>query len=308
MWQPLSKILNFIGRVRIPVGPPNVTVMVGRANAPDALSSIDWKRFASAEALYDVWAPPKGSRWTPYHCVPLFAALQTLPRNQFGPTDEETVKTIEMGPLLTPAVDLKPLGASWASERAWVILDLPGPQSVALAVRFVAAGFQPVCTFDHWPHPMGLVKAHVVLAQLLRHASSIEKLRPYLQPDAAPLWICDRNRLGTQPGRPKQFDNRYFLDDSILPSAKTLKEADIRHIICVMPTPAHRPCDDLRAYFRDLKKEGFQIDAAALSDPALTLFELPPATFQVDFTQHGYQRSSAGGFGRLIPEPSSSSG
>jgi len=305
----LLKILDAVGRLRIPIGPPRAHVSVGRYNAPDALSSTDWTRFTEAEALFDVWGPPPKSPWTPYHCVPLFAALQAIPKGMIGPMEEEIAKGFEAGPLLEAAVHLKPVGEAWANERAWVILDLLGPQSVALAVRFVAGGFQPVCTFDHWPHPRGLLKPEIILSQLLRHAGSIEKLRPYLRPDSPPVWVCDRARLGTRRGLPNEFDNRYFLDDSILPTAQTLVKAGISRIICVVPDPDQLPREDLRAYFRDLKNEGFNhIDGAALSDPNLTLFEFPSSLFEVNFKQWGFQRSNAGGFGRLIPEPSSSSG
>ena len=43
-------------------------------------------------------------------------------------------------------------------------------------------------------------------------------VRRELVDQSPPVYICDRNRLGTTPGRPRDFDNRYFLDDSILPS------------------------------------------------------------------------------------------
>lgn len=273
------------------------------------MSSTDWKRYADAETLFDVWGPPPGSLWTPYHCVPLFAALQSLRKDHFGPTPTTQANEIESGELLEGAVHLKPLGEAWAGERAGVLLDVPGPQSVALAVRLVAAGYQPICTFDHWPHARGLLKPEIILSQLLRHAGSIAKLRNGLRPDAPPLWICDSDRLGTRRGHPDEFDNRYFLDDSILPSAETLAQAGIARLICVVPTALHTPRDDVRAYFRDLKKIGFHhIDGAALNDPALTRFEFPLGVFDIKFSQIGYKRSNAGGFGRLIPEPSSSSG
>lgn len=308
MSPPWSKWINWIGRIRLPLGPSRTRVTVGDPNGPDALASTDWKRFARPEPLYDVWGPPPGSRWTPYHSVPLFAALDTLPRDGFGPLRPDLATGFETGSLLEPAVHLRPIGASWANERAWVILDLLGPQSVPLAVRFVAAGFQPVCTFDHWPHPAGLLKPEIILAQLLRHAGSMEKLRPALTPDAPPLWICDRARLGTRGGLPHEFDNRYYLDDSSLPAPEIIKQAGISQIICIVPEPLQPPRDDLRTYFRDLREDGFtQIHGVALNNPQLTLFEFPARTYDIKFRKTGYQRSGAGGFGQLIPDPGSGS-
>jgi hypothetical protein len=310
MWRRLSKILDGIGRIRPHVGPPRVPMFVGNARAPDALGSMDWTRFVDPESLFDVWGPPPGSPWAPYHCVPLFAALQTLTRGTFGPTEDATARQhFENSPVLEAAVQARPFGHKWAAEGAWVILDLHGPASVALAVGFVAAGFQPVCTFDHWPHPRALLKPEFILSQLLRHAGSIARLRPALRFDAPPLWICDSARFGVRRGRPNEFDNRYFLDDSILPSKQALAEAGVGHIICLVPSATVRPTQDLCAYFRDLRAEGFtNIHGAALDDPDLTPFNFHPDVFQIRFDRYGYVRSNAGGFGRLIPEPSSSSG
>jgi hypothetical protein len=44
-----------------------------------------------------------------------------------------------------------------------LIIDLPGPQSVALAAA-LATAFCPVFTFDNWPHPLGVVPSHLTLA------------------------------------------------------------------------------------------------------------------------------------------------
>jgi len=309
MWQPLSKLLNFFGKIPFVFKPSRVSLTVGQPDGRDARFSEDWKNYLRPEPLYENWGPVPGSTWEHYHCVPLFAALQTIPDNQTGPTHLNMVRQIEGNGHLTDELMKVPLGEGWASRQSWVILDIPGPSAVAVSVRMIAAGFQPVCTFDHWPHPQGLIKSEIILAQLLRYASSVQRLRDQLKMESPPLWICDRNRLGTRRGTPNQFDNRYFLDDSILPSADVLRRAGIQHIICMVPGPSDQPTDDLRAYFRDLRKDNFaQITGVALSDSSLELFSFPEDTFTIDFKQRGFSRSDAGGFGQLIPQPSSSSG
>src|SRR5690606_23944131 len=130
-----------------------------------------------------------------------------------------------------------------------------------------------------------------------------------LTQSAAPLYICDRERLGSRTAVTNEFDNRYFLDDSILPSKDVLAREGIMQIVCVVPDESAKPSDDLRAYFRDLKKEGFSaIYGASATLPELKRFSFPEDTFDIQFSRWGYQRSDAGGFGRLIPEPSSSGG
>jgi hypothetical protein len=309
MWQPLWKMLDALGRLRFALGPAKVSINVGAAGATDARGGSDWRQFRTAEALYDVWGPVPGSRWEPYHCVPLFAALDTLRQGEAWPTGNEEAERIEQRTHLDGAATMTPLGGNWAEEGVWVILDLPGVDAVTLAVRFVLAGFQPVCTFDHWPHPAGLLKPERILAQMLRFAPLLAEARRDRTTHAPPLWICDRERLGTRRGHANEFDNRYFLDDSLLPGTDTLREAGIRHIICVVPEPADPPIEDLAAYLDALRKVGFaEIHGAALNGPELDVFSFPFGRVPKRFKQAGYQRSAAGGFGRLIPEESSSSG
>jgi hypothetical protein len=317
MWQPLSRILDALGRFRLPIGPSAVRVLVGNPNGADALGGFEWQRYTTAEALYEVWGPIPESPWEPYHCVPLFAALGALKPDvsgfgspfAAGPTTPELAANVELPPHLDGAARGEALGQSWAGAGVWVILDLPGVQSVTLATRLIRAGYQPVCTFDHWPHPAGLLHPEWILGHLLRFASTVAGARQSLTPASPPLWICDRERLGTRPGNPHEFDNRYFLDDSLLPGPDTLRRAGIQHIVCVVPDATCNPLEDLHAYFDALRKEGFaDIHGAALNDPELHPFDFVPRATPSRFSGEGYQRSASGGFGRLIPEVSSSSG
>lgn len=309
MWRPLSNLLDRLGRARISYRSHRTTLTAGDPGAADSQGSLGWRAYTDPEALHDVWGPVPGGPWEPYHCVPLFASLTSLRRDRIGPTSPELVREIEGNGKLAGDVMRRPLGSGWAAASSLVILDLPGPTSVAAAVRMIGARFQPVCTFDNWPHERGLLKVEVTLAQLLRYAAQVAELRAALNPLSPPLLICDRQRLGTRAGSPREFDNRYFLDDSILPSVETLRRAGIRQIICVVPEREDPPRDDLRAYFRDLRQEGCNaIYGAAWSDHGMETFSFPDPVFQVKFRQSGFRRSDAGGFGQLIPEPSSSGG
>ncbi len=311
MWQLLSKLLNTLGNPLVKTSNifSKVSITIGNPAARDAMDATYWRDYAEQEKLFDVWGPVAGSPWEPYHCVPLFAALTTIAKERTGPTDPDRVREIEGNGHLGTTLLEKPLGQSWAADRAWVILDLPGATSVAAAIRLMAAGFQPVCTFDNWPHQAGLIKSEIILAQLLRYAAHARERRQYLTKDSPPLWVCDRNRLGASLPRPRDFDNRYYLDDSILPAPDTLKKNGIATILCIVPETTDMPCPDLRAYFRDLRKDGFlDIYGVAFRDPELTPFRFSDAVYTVNFKQSGFHRSDAGGFGTLIPEPSSSGG
>jgi hypothetical protein len=339
MWRPWSKGLELLGRIRLRA--PfrwRRTLRVGDPNAPDAMASTGWREYLDAERLYDVWGPHPESAWSAFHCVPLFAALDSLRHAEIGPArlpepgdpkawPGEFIQTVE--PMAPPAdspapqdpfaprppelVALPPgarQGAPpppWLTRDTWTILDLPGPRAVEAAVWLVeAAGCQPVCTFDNWPHPKGVLKAEHVLAELLRWATTMAVARRSLDPSAPPVWICDSERLGRLKPRPGDFDNRYYLDDSILPGVDLLRRAGLRRAIYVTAVEKE-PLVDLDGYFRDLIAAGFGVLQVTLSDPALepsplrlpAVPRMPPSDFR---------RSGAGGFGQDVPHPSSGGG
>lgn len=298
MWRLWSGILEALGRLRLRLFTIRRKVAVGDPRGADAEGGLRWQEFRTPEALFRVWGPLEGSPWEPFHCVPLFASLDRIQRNLIGPAreDREAVLPREVRP-----------GASappWALPGTFLVLDLPGPVSVELATWLItSAGVQPVCTFDHWPHPKGVLKPERILAELLRWAGTVADARGRIEGDAPPVWICDSDRLGTRQGSPGEFDNRYFLDDSVLPGPEYLRRARIQRVLYLCEPGDPNPVADLEAWFADLLAAGL---------PVLTL----PAWFQGEPTpfvtpsllrtppRKGFHRSAAGGFGTEIPQPS----
>jgi hypothetical protein len=373
MWQRWSRLLEALGRLRVPMRIHAGDVSVGDPTAPDAAGGDGWKDFQTAEALFRVWGPLAGSPWEPYHAVPLFAALDRVKVRALGPTPLREVEGGEGGTPAGPGSGLigaapvqappsaapgaaggggeKPGGfmgwlqglastkprppaarefrlpahvrpgappPDWAVPGTLVVVDLPGRTTVEAAAWLVVdAGLQPVCTFDHWPHRKGLLRAERVLAELLRWASTLGEARGRIATDAPPLWICDATRLGTFKGSPGEFDNRYYLDDSILPAPAVLRPAGIERVVYLgwggdeqspdAPGPTGEvPVADLVEWFTELLGAGIEVLHAPVGDPALSLrpFQAPPK--RRVFSSAGYRRSAAGGFGTEIPEPSSS--
>lgn len=302
MWRPWSKLLELLGGVSFPLAHTQRRVGVGDPEAPDALGGFEWRRWARPEALHELWGPVPGSPWVPFHCVPLFAALERVLPAGVGPRPRERVPE--------PPAHARP-GASapsWAAAGTWVIADLPGELVVPTGAWLVEAGCQAVCTFDNWPHPAGVLRPEEILSELLFWAPVLAQLRPHLEPGSPPAWLCDRGRLGQRPGRPGEFDNRYYLDDSLLPGPGVLQRAGIRRAVYLTAASDDAPLRDVGPYFERLGKAGIETRHASLEDPALGLAPLPavrgPAAVQTD----SYRRSSAGGFGTRVPQPSEGSG
>lgn len=310
MWRLWSEVLEELGRIRLRFGFGRTRVKVGHRDALDAMGTGRWREYLDAERLYDVWAPVPGSPWTPYHCVPLFAALDRIPREDVGPAldrYEAGVAGLAPGPPPPPVYARAGAPApSWATPDSWIILDLPGPMSVDAAAWLVtSAGCQPICTFDNWPHPKGLLRVEDTLAALLRWASTIEDARPTLAVDAPPLWICDSERLGTRRGSPGEFDNRYYLDDSVLPGLRMLAATGVRRVTYVTFGEPNVPILDLEAYFAELLAAGIPIEHVDLMDQTMTARPLAVRATRGPLRKDSFRRSAAGGFGSEVPQPSS---
>lgn len=306
-----SELLEWLGRL----GPPGIlparwlrrTVAVGDPASPDALGGNGWRAYLDAARLFDVWGPHPEGPWGPYHSVPLFAALDRAKRESVGPAAPPgSPRRPTAPPELPPHARPGAPAPAWLTPTTWTILDLPGARSVEAAAWLVGAtGAQPVSTFDNWPHERGVLKPELALAELLRWATTVAEARASITPDAPPVWICERERLGERPGRPLEFDNRYFLDDSVLPGPGVLRRHGLERVVYVVPTAADEPIADVVDYFGELLVAGIPVFRVGLdvADAPLMPFASPRGARPL--VRASYRRSAVGGFGTLVPEPSS---
>jgi hypothetical protein len=341
-----SKPLELLGRLRLRFPPSrHRALVVGVPGGADAREGQGWRPYARADRLFDVWGPHPHSPWVPFHCVPLFAALDTVPTDSVGPAAPRTdgpgatppptgspldgpdpVPATPVGPRTTDASEATVATAAaapmtlpeharpgapaprWVTGETWTVVDLPGPLAVEAAVWLIdAAGCQPVCTFDNWPHPKGLLRPEHTLAELLRWASTVAQLRTSLTRTAPPLWICDSERLGTRAGSPGEFDNRYFLDDSILPGPEMLRRNAVKRVV-YLTGGVEIPVLDLEEPFAELLAAGFEVLLVDVADPGLEPRPFSARRVRPRPRRSGFRESAAGGFGTEVPEPSSGGG
>ncbi|KYG04761.1 hypothetical protein BE21_44940 [Sorangium cellulosum] len=168
-----------------------------------------------------------------------------------------------------------------------VIVDLDGPESVAFAAG-AAEAFDPVFTFDNWPHPRGVVKAHQTLAAAAYYQPLFA--RPHPGPRAT-MFILDRQRLSPYSDDAAQFDNRHV---ARLPSADTLWDRGVRYVLYVVPTEADTTetddlNDDLVAYRMRQLHVAMMAASVFAPDPA----EARPADAAEDWPPHYYGGSAA---------------
>lgn len=255
------------------------------AQDTDAAGNTDWSDDLStlAETL-----APQSPRWRPFYSPTLFQSLQ-------APRNEDLRATVR--PIFSPAMAvaarrgdalltlfLDENGACRADTA--LVLDLPGPEAVALAAA-LAPCFDPVFFFDNWPHPFGVVPAHLTLAAALHQRPVFERARATRAADAPPVFVLDRQRLAPYVDDAGQFDNRYW---ARLPPPGALAAAGIRHLIYVTPTDAVvTEADDLNEDLVAIDRLGIPVRMLAMSDfqpgdpdPSVALASVDPdasATF-----------------------------
>ncbi len=167
---------------------------------------------------------PAEPRWAPYYVPTLFQSLEA-PRSADLRAAISPIYTSEMavawrrgGALLSLFLD-----NGVCRNDVAVVLDVAGPEAVALAAA-LAPCFDPIFVLDNWPHPDGVVPAHLTLGAALYFLPSFERARPTRSASAAPLFVLDRQRLAPYTDDAGRFDNRYFAG---LPSREALQAAGI---------------------------------------------------------------------------------
>ncbi len=206
---------------------------------------------------------PAEPRWSPYYVPTLFQSLEALRsadlRAAISPifTPEMAVASRRGEALLSLFLD-----NGVCRDDVAVVLDVAGPEAVALAAA-LAPCFDPVFVLDNWPHPNGVVPAHLTLGAALYFLPSFDRARPTRSASAAPVFVLDRQRLAPYTDDAGLFDNRYFAG---LPSREALQAAGIRQLLYVTPDEVSMDADDLNGDLVALDEGGIDVKMLALSD------------------------------------------
>jgi len=266
-----------------PAGPPAVRpqeIFAKGTSRTDGLGGESWRNYLRAEALHAAWAPPAASPWRPFYKPTLVAAI--------------SVVQSAAAPIRATGAD----SVDWAAEEfarstdltnAAVFVDLPGPRSVEWGTVLMRRGFQPVVTFNNWPHQKGLLPLEKTLGALIFHAEEAARARALLSPQAPPVFLLEGQRLfqkGVDPS-PGVFDNRFFHAFADFPPHDALKSRQINRVFYVSHprvTTAFEE-DDLNDYFVSLMKAGIQFTHVRAGETTYDLAIVTPVTRQTIFTQ-----------------------
>jgi hypothetical protein len=254
------------------------------------------------DAVFSAWAPELpddeyGPNWTRWIKPVLFAMLDEAVSH--GPSAEFAPASIMLPELAIPA----------GHERQALILDLPGEVSVPLGLACAKRGYRPIPLYNGCPGPNELVDTRQIRLALGRHADALRELP--LDATAPPAFLLDSQRLVAKgPRAPGRFDNRWMVFPQDFPSANLLLARRITAIL-VVQQKAGQPQEDLQHVLRRWQEAGLRIQR-------LTPYATQPEPIEVErpkrfrriwyalFAAAGLIHHSAGGFGGLIPQPSSS--
>jgi hypothetical protein len=220
---------------------------------------------------------PRQDGLKPFYQATLFQALAQQPPGVAG--EPSTALRNSLRPLLPQEMlnayrkgqALAELFEREDDTTTAVMVDLPGPESVAFAAG-MARRFEPVFTFDNWPHPLGVVPAHLTLAAVAYFREPFRRLAQERRSPAPPVFVLDRNRLAPFNSPTTQFDNRYV---ARLPPAESLLGLGLKHVLYVVPGEL-KELDDLNEDFAAYRTAGVDVRLVATGD-----FRPEPAEFAV---------------------------
>jgi hypothetical protein len=184
------------------------------------------------EDVFELWAP-SASVWAAWAKPVLFAHL-------------ELGLELEAFALVGPARFAMPPWAPPADGTTAIVLELPGPRTVAVAMALAQAGFRPVPLFNAVPapHEIVLTDGHVpptlalvdvqgiadaIAVATMHHAQTLAELRL----DAPPVFLLDSARRGAGVPRQRDFDNRSLSLPTDFPSAAFLQSHGVSSALLI---------------------------------------------------------------------------
>lgn len=188
---------------------------------------------------YKVWAPT-GKRWTDWvRPVPFIAATAN-------------VKGYHAGELVVPNIDF--INDTW--EKAAVVIDLPGDESIEVGLALAKKGYRPIPVYNgtiEQENARATVDNQTVGAALIWGAKILQEIK--IDEDALPVFLLDKNRLNRRKVDASIFDNSWDIYPQDIPSADCFLKNDIHKIMVISDSLSK----DLKVIFRKFKKKNMTI-------------------------------------------------
>lgn len=235
----------------------------------DDQSYAPFERTAVLTLANDLTPPSAALR--PYYVPTLFQSVIGVPKILIpGNTAVPRVLKDVLVPIHTPAMKeayrqgraLATLFEGTPGDRV-AIVDMAGPLSVAFAAG-ASSVFEPVFVLDNWPHPLGVVPAHLTLAAAAHYQPLFARTSRSRRGPSFPLFVLDRNRFNPCTSENTQFDNRYV---ARLPPSAVIKALGDTRVLYISPSSSYPlEADDLNSDLVVYARDGLDVKMAAASD------------------------------------------
>ncbi len=249
-----------------------------------------------ARQTFAAWAPPE-SPWSAWAKPALFTALDRVTASGEAPE-----------PLSEGEAPWLPL----FDRRTAIVIDLPGELAVLRGLQLARRGYRPVPLFNTTHEAKAVVSVREILTGLNLGRKVLGEV--VLPADAPPVFLLDSGRLPTKrSGVPGTYDNRWVVLPQDFPSAQKLRAHGVA-VVLLWQLENAQPADDLAQVLRRWQDGGLDIyvEHGTLASAPTPLRVHRPRFYKSLFFRllilAGLRRSSAGGFGAYVPEPSASGG
>lgn len=262
-------------------------------------------------ARVDAWARwqlPPSVPWSRYEKLTLLASLDDVPQPAVLP-DVMGAEIVQRAQAAAVA-----LARRGIPDDVLVMVDIRGAASVAFGAALshrASSAVALVPTFNHWPAEDEMIPAVETLTAMLEMAP---RLPAADATRVTPVFLLDSWRLAYADEHvpDEVLDNRYFLNESDLPDAATLRALGIRRILYVVEDEAEADGeeDDLNAPFAAYEADGISIAIADLADLAADVDladderRLVVATRPTILNDHRFFTRARGAFGGALGRPS----
>jgi hypothetical protein len=249
---------------------------------------------------------PRVASHRPFYVPTLFESPTALPQavSEADPTPIPPLSSA-LKPILTSSMRHAYQSAQGALQAlaavpgAALVVDLDGQDSVAFAAG-ASSLFDPVFLFDNWPHPHGVVPAHLTLAAAAYYQPMLANAARSGPRDSPAMFVLDRQRLNSYTDSAERFDNRWV---ARMPGVQALKALGVRRLLYVEPSSSGRELDDLNDDFVTDHAAGIAItlvdltaiDAASVASTAKLAADYTPIARRTQFS------SGVAGGGRPTP-------
>jgi hypothetical protein len=238
------------------VGSSNRELSWYGASPTDADGSSGW---IAVSSTLDTALAPHRADLRPFYIPTLFQAPGS-PANKRLASSLRPITNREMDQAFARGRGLASLFGDEIKD-ALLLIDLPGPEAVACAAGCLPR-FDPVFLFDNWPHPLGLVPAHLTLGAALYYCGRFRSAAR--TPASLPAFVLDANRLPEGAVVSTSFDNRYLVH---LPSPERLRTLGLTRVFYVRPNQGlMRELDDLNELLCACGPGGVEVRGVVLAD------------------------------------------